>query len=418
MKHTYQIKEILPRMILDSRGNPTTEAEVELSDGTIGIASCPSGASTGAHEALELRDGGDVFLGKGVKNAIGEMRKIAKHLCGETELTQCRVDSELIRLDGTDNKSQLGANSILPISLACARAHANQLGIPLYRYLGGIRTQRIPIPMMNILNGGAHAANSLDFQEFMIVPAGFSTYGEALRAGCEIYATLKKILMRNGYHTGVGDEGGFAPDLQDEHEALDLITEAIEEAGYDTKKIKIALDVAASEWYSNGKYLLPKSKRQWSATELIDHLEELCDRYPILSIEDGLAEDDFEGWKLLTERLGHRIQLVGDDLFVTNPKRLMVGIAERLGNAILIKPNQIGTLSEVFRVISLARAHGYACILSHRSGETEDTFLADLAVACEAQYIKCGAPCRSERVCKYNRLTQITEELICPIYGE
>ncbi|MBO5110227.1 MAG: phosphopyruvate hydratase [Clostridia bacterium] len=418
MKHTYEIKEILPRMILDSRGNPTTEAEVELSDGSVGIASCPSGASTGAHEALELRDNDKAFYGKGVQNAITSMRKLTKHLCGERELDQARVDLLLMRLDGTENKSKLGANSLLPISLACARAHANQLEIPLYRYLGGIHVHRLPIPMMNILNGGAHAANSLDFQEFMIVPAGFSTYGEALQAGCEIYATLKRILQNEGHHTGVGDEGGFAPDLTDEEEALQLIVSAIEEAGYDVKRVKIALDVAASEWFEDGRYRMPKSGRVWSAKELIAHLERLCDRYPILSIEDGLAEDDLDGWRLLTETLGHRVHLVGDDLFVTNPSRLKLGIDRDLGNAILIKPNQIGTLSEVFRVISLARAHGYSCILSHRSGETEDTFLADLAVASEARYIKCGAPCRSERVCKYNRLTQIAEELVSAVYGE
>ena len=418
MKHTYEIKEILPRMILDSRGNPTTEAEVELSDGTIGIASCPSGASTGSHEALEIRDGGAPFFGKGVHKAIQEMRKISKHLCGKTDLTQDQVDKELIRLDGTNNKSRLGANSLLPISLSCARAHANQLEIPLYRYLGGIQTNRIPIPMMNILNGGAHASNTLDFQEFMIVPVGFDSYSDALRAGCEVYTVLKQILIRNGCHTGVGDEGGFAPDLENEFEALDLICDAIRESGYDTDRIKIALDVAATEWYTGSSYVLPKSKRHMTSEELIQHLETITNRYPILSIEDGLAEDDFQGWQLLTDRLGQRVQLVGDDLFVTNPTRLMTGIQKRLGNAILIKPNQIGTLSEVFHVISLARAHGYSFILSHRSGETEDTFLADLAVACEAKYIKCGAPCRSERVCKYNRLTQIAEELISPLYGE
>jgi enolase len=271
-------------MILDSRGNPTTEAEVELSDGTIGIASCPSGASTGSHEALELRDGDDPFFGKGVRTAIQGMRKIAKHLCGKTDLTQDQVDHELIRLDGTDNKSKLGANSLLPISLACARAHANQLKIPLYRYLGGIYTNRIPIPMMNILNGGAHASNSLDFQEFMIVPVGFSSYNEALRAGCEIYAVLKRVLDRNGYHTGVGDEGGFAPNLKDEFEALDISCEAIKEAGYDTRRIGIALDVAASEWYAEKSYFLTKSKKRMNAEEMVRHLEAIVDRYPIISI--------------------------------------------------------------------------------------------------------------------------------------
>ena len=418
MKHTYEIKDILPRMILDSRGNPTTEAEVELTDGTVGVASCPSGASTGKHEALELRDGEAAFCGKGVQKAIVNMRKIAEHLCGESELTQARIDNALVHLDGTINKSHLGANGTLPISLACARAHANQLDIPLYHYIGGIRVNRIPVPMMNILNGGAHATNSLDFQEFMIVPIRFPSYQRALQAACEIYAALKKLLSERGYSTGVGDEGGFAPDLATEEEALLCITEAIGRCGYSTDQIKIALDIASSEWYRDGEYLLPKHGIRYTHDELIAWYERLCEKFPIISIEDGLAEDDFDGWASLTKRLGNKIQLVGDDLFVTNVMRLRAGIDRKIGNAILIKPNQIGTLTEVFDVITLARAHGYKCILSHRSGETEDTFLADLAVGCDANFIKCGAPCRSERVCKYNRLLQIAEELNSPLYGE
>lgn len=418
MKHTYKIKEILPRMILDSRGNPTTEAEVELTDGTVGIASCPSGASTGKHEALELRDGGNPFCGKGVQRAIINMRKIAGHLCGENELTQARIDNALIHLDGTSNKSHLGANGTLPISLACARAHANQLDIPLYHYIGGIRVNRIPVPMMNILNGGAHADNSLDFQEFMIVPLGFSSFPRALQAGCEIYSALKNILVSRGFSTGVGDEGGFAPDLACEEDALDCIVEAITSSGYSTDQVKIALDIASSEWYTGSEYLLPKRKISYTEKQLIEWYERLCKKYPIISIEDGLAEDDFQGWEEMTRRLGGLIYLVGDDLFVTNTRRLSEGIKNCMGNAILIKPNQIGTLTEVFDVITLARSHGYTCILSHRSGETEDTFLADLSVGCDASFIKCGAPCRSERISKYNRLLQIAEELNSPLYGE
>lgn len=418
MKVRYQIEYGMAHSILDSRGNPTTEAEVSLKNGGVGIAACPSGASTGKHEALEFRDGGETFGGKGVSSAIKNMKKLFEKLEGEENLNQRRLDALLCRYDGTDNKSRYGANAILPISLACARAHAASLGLPLYRYIGGILSNRMPIPMMNILNGGAHAANNLDIQEFMILPIGFSTYSEALRAGCEIYHTLGAILKRGGYETGVGDEGGYAPNLKSEEEALTLIGEAITEAGYDTERVKLALDVASSEWYADDKYRLPKSGRTFFTEEWIAHLSDWCDRYPIVSIEDGLGEDDFDGWKTLTERLGHRVNLVGDDLFVTNPKRLLLGIERRAGNAILIKPNQIGTLSEVLDVVALAKEKGYKIILSHRSGETADDFIADLAVGVGAEFIKCGAPCRSERIAKYNRLSIIESELENPVYKD
>ena len=399
--------------VLDSRGNPTVAAKVVLSDMSSGFAISPSGASTGMFEAHEKRDGDkNRYFGKGVKGAVESINgEIARTLIACETVNQRKIDELLINLDGTPNKSRLGANAILAVSLAVAKAVANSKKIPLYRYLGGINSTLLPRPMMNILNGGAHAANNIDIQEFMIIPYRAKSFSEGLRQCVEIYHTLGKILKQNGKATGVGDEGGFAPDLQSDEEAIALIVKAIEEAGYTTNDIKIALDVASSEWYENGEYVMPKRQQKMTADELIAYYESLCEKYPIISIEDGVAEEDWDGWKRLTERLGNKLQLVGDDLFVTNYKRLSMGIREKCGNSILIKPNQIGTLTETLDVITLAKKHGYTVVISHRSGESEDTTIADLAVATNAGQIKTGAPCRSDRVAKYNRLLIIESQI-------
>ena len=409
-----QIVKCCAREILDSRGNPTVEASVFLTDGTVGVASVPSGASTGIYEAHEKRDGDkDRYGGKGVTDAVCAVcRTVSPAIVGISAAEQSELDRLLLRLDGTDNKSNLGANATLAVSLASARAAANWYHIPLYRYLGGVDAYRLPVPMMNILNGGAHASNNVEIQEFMIVPVGLPRFSDGLRAGSEIYHTLGKLLKSRGLATTVGDEGGFAPNLENDEEAIDLICEAIQKAGYTTEQIRIALDAAASEWYKDGAYLMPKRQKRYSQRELVEYWEQLCRRYPmILSLEDGLDQRDMEGWQDLTERLGNRIMLVGDDLFVTNTERLREGIKKKAGNAILIKPNQIGTLSETLEVIHLAKDAGYRFILSHRSGETEDTTIADIAVAMNAPFIKTGAPCRSERVAKYNRLLRIESAL-------
>lgn len=406
-----EIKEIRAIEILDSRGNPTVQAEVYLSDGCAGRASVPSGASTGIHEAHELRDGdGSRFFGKGVLGAVRNIQEIiAPALVGKSPFDNAKIDRIMTELDGTENKSRLGANAILAVSLAVARAAAASRKMPLYRYLGSGEPS-LPCPMFNLLNGGAHAANNIDIQEFMVVPHGLE-YSEGLRAGAEIYHTLGKILKSKGLSTGVGDEGGYAPCLDSDEEAIRLLTRAITESGYSTQKVGIALDVASSEWYEDGGYVMPKRALSISAEELIDYYCRLTEEYPIISIEDGLAEDDFDGWAKMTERLGKKIMLVGDDLFVTNEKRLEMGIKRGAGNTILIKPNQIGTLSETLRVIDLARQNGYGYIISHRSGDTDDTAIADIAVATGAGFIKSGAPCRAERVAKYNRLLEIKGEL-------
>ncbi|MBR6794961.1 MAG: phosphopyruvate hydratase [Clostridia bacterium] len=399
--------------ILDSRGNPTVESTVVLEDGSIGVSSAPSGASTGKFEAHELRDRQkNRYGGKGVLEAVSHVnREIAEALVGRSPYDQCEIDDAMIALDGTKNKSGLGANAMLSVSLATARAAANSLDMPLFRYVGGAAGRRLPIPMMNIMNGGAHAANNLDIQEFMILPYGVQSITDAMRMGSEIYHALGKILKKEGKSTTVGDEGGYAPMLESDEEALKLICRAIEEAEYSVGEVGLALDVAASEWKESGAYLLPKRNIRMTDRELIDYLADLADRYPIVSIEDGVGEEDYDAWRALTEKLGHKIRLVGDDLFVTNEERLQMGIEQGLGNTILIKPNQIGTLSETLAVIRLARENGYRHILSHRSGETEDTSIADLAVATNAMYIKTGAPCRSERVAKYNRLMKIEHML-------
>ena len=398
--------------LMDSRSNPTVGAMVILEDGSSGFAISPSGASTGEFEAHEKRDGDKSrYNGKGVKQAVeGINSEISQKFVGMEDLSQRKFDDILIELDGAENKSRLGANAILAVSLAYAKACADSFKLPLYRYLGGINAELLPLPMMNILNGGAHASNNIDIQEFMIMPVTATSFSEGLRSCSEIYHTLGNLLKQSGKATGVGDEGGFAPDLENDEEAIELIVKAINKAGYTTDNIKIALDVASSEWYTAGEYLLPKRNKKMTADELIDYYEELINKYPIISIEDGVAEEDWFAWRNLTERLGSKIQLVGDDLFVTNTARLKKGIAEGTGNAILIKPNQIGTLSETLDVIRLAQKHGYKTVISHRSGESEDTTIADLAVAVNAGQIKTGAPCRSDRVSKYNRLLIIESE--------
>lgn len=398
---------------MDSRSTPTVGAEVILEDGSRGFAISPSGASTGAYEAHEMRDGdASRYSGKGVLKAVSAVNDmICPALRGYPADNQRLTDRAMCELDGTENKSRLGANAILAVSLATAKAAAAHYKMPLYRYLGGINAQVLPRPMMNILNGGAHAANNIDIQEFMIIPFDICCFSEGLRRCSEIYKALGSILKEKGKSTGVGDEGGFAPDLDSDEAAIELITAAIEKAGYTAENTKIALDVASSEWYSGGKYLLPKRNVKMTADELIGYYERLAQKYPIISIEDGAAEEDWNGWKNLTERLGKRIQLVGDDLFVTNIKRFKKGIAEGAGNSILVKPNQIGTLSETMDVVEAARKNGYTAVISHRSGETEDTTVADLAVALNAGQIKTGAPCRSDRVAKYNRLLIIENEL-------
>ena len=401
--------------LMDSRSNPTVGARVTLCDGSCGFAISPSGASTGEFEAHEKRDGDSArYSGKGVKTAVeGINGEICRELTAKGCFTQRSLDEFLISLDGTENKSRLGANAILAVSLAFAKANASSLKLPLYRYLGGINGVTLPKPMMNILNGGAHAANNIDIQEFMIMPVGAESFSEGLRYCSEIYHTLGSILKERGKATGVGDEGGFAPDLESDEEAIELIVEAINKSGYTTDDIKIALDVASSEWYKSGEYLMPKRNQKMTADGLIDYYENLIKKYPIISIEDGVAEEDWTAWNAITGRLGDKVQLVGDDLCVTNTARLAKGIAEGAGNAILIKPNQIGTLTETLDVIELAQKNGYKTVISHRSGESEDTTIADLAVAVNAGQIKTGAPCRTDRVAKYNRLLLIENELNC-----
>ena len=408
------IEKVFGREIIDSRGNPTVEAEVWLSDGTYAKASVPSGASTGAFEAIELRDNDKSrYMGKGVKKAVENINNvISPALCGDYPFDQCALDYKMIELDGTLNKENLGANAILAVSLACAKVSAKHLGLPLYRYIGGTYTVRMPVPMMNILNGGAHASNNIDIQEFMIMPVGACCFSEGLRQCCEIYHTLGKILKENNMDTAVGDEGGYAPNLNSDEEAIEIIVKAIEQAGYDTDKIKIALDVASSEWYTDGKYKLPKRGTELTSQQLISYFEDLINRYPIISIEDPLSEYDWDGWSEITKKLGNKVRLVGDDLFVTNTKRLKKGIEIGAGNSILIKINQIGTLSETLDAIQTAHKAGYSTIISHRSGETEDTTIADIAVAVNAGQIKTGAPCRTDRVCKYNQLLRIESSLI------
>lgn len=409
------IEQIVAREILDSRGNPTVECDVLLEDGSLGTAAVPSGASTGEHEALELRDGDKSrYLGKGVRKAVLNIEEvIAPELTGLDGLDQVLIDQTMIDLDGTANKSKLGANAILGVSMAVARAAANALLIPLFRYLGGAYARVLPMPMMNILNGGAHAPNNVDIQEFMIVPVGAENFGEALRMGAEVFHSLKKVLSDRGLVTSVGDEGGFAPNLADNDEAIQVILTAIEKAGYiPGEHVSLALDSAASEFYKDGLYVFHKSDgSKRSAGELVEFYANWVDKYPIVSIEDGLAEDDWEGWKLITDRLGDRVQLVGDDLFVTNTERLAQGIEQGAANSILIKLNQIGSVTETLACIDLARRNAYNQVVSHRSGETEDTFIADLAVAVGCGQIKTGSLCRSERICKYNRLLRIEEEL-------
>jgi enolase len=405
------IFEVHGRMILDSRGNPTVEVEVMTEEGEVGRAAVPSGASTGEHEAVELRDGdASQWKGKGVSQALENVNRIAEHLIGLDVHDQRALDQLMIDLDGTDNKGRLGANAILGVSLAVARAAARSLDIPLYRHIGGVSAHVLPVPMLNVLNGGAHADNNVDIQEFMIAPVGAASFAEGLRMGTEIFHSLKSVLKKRGLATAVGDEGGFAPNLASNEEALALLVEAIEAAGYTPgKDIRLALDVAASEFCTDGVYKM--GDRELSSAEMVDFYADLCARYPLYSIEDGLDENDWEGWKLLTQRLGQQIQLVGDDLFVTNTARLSRGIEEGSANSILIKVNQIGTLTETLDAIRAAHRAGFTTVISHRSGETEDTFIADLAVATNAGQIKTGAPCRSERVAKYNQLLRIAEEL-------
>ena len=416
MKNFLGIRDVKALQILDSRGNPTIQVEVITEDGYVGKASVPSGASTGSFEAVELRDGDKSrYLGKGVEKAVENVnKKIAKAIIGMNVYEQRKIDEEMIKLDDTPNKSNLGANSILGVSLAVAKAASNSLGLDLYQYIGGINGKELPIPMMNILNGGKHSDNNISIQEFMIMPIGNITFTERMRRGVEIYHTLKKVLKEKGYSVGVGDEGGFAPNLENEEQALDIIIEAIRKAGYEPgKDIKLALDIASTEMYEEAKkinkqgYYFWKTKQYKTQEEMIEYIVELCNKYPIFSIEDGLAEEDWEGWKVLTERLGNKVQLVGDDLFVTNPKRLGRGIEKNVANAILIKPNQIGTLTETLYTIQKAKQNGYKTVISHRSGETEDTTIADIAVGVNAGQIKTGAPCRTDRVSKYNRLLYI-----------
>jgi len=404
------IEDVYAIEVLDSRGNPTVKATVALSDGTVASAIVPSGASTGKREALELRDGGERYCGKGVLKAVENVNsQIAEAVIGLDAFGQKALDDEMRELDGTDNYSNLGANAVLGVSMAVARAAAKSLDVPLYRYLGGANAAVLPVPMFNIINGGAHANNSVDFQEFMIMPFGFDKFSDALRAATEIYHTLKGLLNAAGHSTAVGDEGGFAPNLNDNEEPIKLIMQAIEKAGYKAgEQIKLALDVAASELYENGKYKL--EGKEFSSEELIERYAQLCEKYPIFSIEDGLSEDDWAGWAKLTSKLGSKVQLVGDDLFVTNEKILREGIAKGVANAILIKPNQIGTVSQTMQTIRLAQRKGYRCVMSHRSGESEDSFIADFAVAMNTGQIKTGATSRSERNAKYNRLLEIERE--------
>lgn len=410
-----EITDVKGREILDSRGNPTVEAEVTLADGTVGRGASPSGASTGQFEAIEMRDGGDRYLGKGVQKAVEHVNnEIREAVIGIDATDTYAVDKAMLDADGTDNKSKLGANAILAVSIAAARAAATSLEIPLYKFLGGSQGNNLPVPMMNILNGGAHAANNIDAQEFMIMPVGAPSFKEALRWCAEVFHNLQALLKADGHATAVGDEGGFAPNLDSDEEAIQYIVKAVEKAGYKPGvDFKIAMDVASSEWKGKkkGEYHLPKANKDYTTDELIKHWAELVDKYPIISIEDPLDEEDWEGWAKITKELGDKVQLVGDDLFVTNVKRLQKGIDLGAGNAILIKLNQIGSVSETLDAIKLAHDNGYATIVSHRSGETEDTTIADLAVAMNSKQIKTGAPSRSERVAKYNQLLRIEEDL-------
>jgi enolase len=408
------ICDVWAREILDSRGNPTVEVEVLLEGGAVGRAAVPSGASTGKHEALELRDGDEGrYLGKGVLRAVKNINEvIAPEIVSMDAALQEEIDDILIDLDGTENKSNLGANALLGVSLAVARAASEAFGLPFYRYLGGVFSSLLPVPLMNILNGGKHADNNVDIQEFMIAPANFPSFKEALRAGVEVYHSLKKVLKKENLSIAVGDEGGFAPNLSSNESAFQVLLKAIEEAGYEPgKDIFLAVDAAASEFHKGRKYILSGEGRELSSSEMVEFYKELVQKYPIISIEDALSEDDWEGWKELTKVLGEKIQIVGDDLFVTNPERLKRGIDEGVANSILIKVNQIGTLTETLRTVELAKSFSYTSIISHRSGETEDTTIADLSVALRTGQIKTGAPCRSERVAKYNQLLRIEEEL-------
>ncbi len=409
------VDDVYAREILDSRGNPTIEVDVLLAGGAMGRAAVPSGASTGVHEALELRDDDEPerFGGKGVLRAVDNVNEVlAAELEGEDATDQANIDQMLIDLDGTPNKAKLGANAILGVSLAVAKAAANAVELPLYRYLGGVGARVLPVPLMNVLNGGAHADNPLDFQEFMIVPLGFPTFSEAIRAGTEVFHALKKVLKDKGLVTSVGDEGGFAPLVKDADEALNLIVEGIRSAGYTPgEDVALALDAAASGLYKDGVYNFPGEGTRRTREQIVDYYADLVERYPIVSIEDGMAEDDWDGWKALTQRLGERVQLVGDDVFVTNPERIARGIAEGVANAVLIKVNQIGTLSETLSAIEMAKRAGYRVVISHRSGETEDATIADLAVAVNAGQIKTGSASRSDRIAKYNQLLRIEEEL-------
>ena len=421
MQDYLAIEETKALEVLDSRGNPTVQVEVITEEGTNGVAMVPSGASTGSFEAVELRDGDKSrYLGKGVLKAVENVNKIiAKELEGMNVFEQAEIDKKLIEIDGTENKGKLGANATLGVSLAVARAAANSLGMSLYKYIGGVNAKTLPVPMMNILNGGKHADNTVNIQEFMIMPVGAKSFSECLRMSAEIYHTLKKVLKAKGLATGVGDEGGFAPNLSSDEEALKLIVEAISRAGYKPgEDVVLALDVASTEMYDEAKkigkegcYYFWKTEELKTEDEMIEYLEDLANKYPIISIEDGLAEEDWEGWRKLTEKLGNKLQLVGDDLFVTNIKRLQKGLDNKIANSILIKLNQIGTLTETLDAIELAKKNGYTAVVSHRSGETEDTTLADVAVATNAGQIKTGAPCRTDRVAKYNRLLNIEAEL-------
>ncbi len=420
MKEFLAIENVKALEILDSRGNPTVQVEVETEGGFIGVASVPSGASTGSFEAVELRDGDkNRYKGKGVQKAVENVnKKISKEIIGMNVYEQKNIDETMIKLDDTPNKSNLGANAILGVSLAVAKAAAESLGMDLYEYIGGKQAKDLPVPMMNILNGGKHSDNNISIQEFMIMPIGDITFAERLRRGAEIYHTLKSVLKEKGFSVAVGDEGGFAPNLENEEQAVDVIIEAIKKAGYEPKKdVVLALDIASTEMYDEAKkigesgYYFWKTKHMKTKDEMVEYLVELCDKYPIASIEDGLAEEDWDTWRVLTEKLGDKIQLVGDDLFVTNMQRLNRGIEKNVANAILIKPNQIGTLTETLDTIELAKKHGYRTVISHRSGETEDTTIADIAVATNAGQIKTGAPCRTDRVAKYNRLLRLEENI-------
>ena len=412
------IENIYADEVLDSRGNPTVRATVELSDGSIADAIVPSGASTGSKEAVELRDGDDRYMGKGVLRACENVNGvIANELIGLSPFDQAEIDRIMIDLDGTENKSKLGANAILGVSMAVARAAAKSLDLPLYRYLGGSNAVIMPTPMLNVINGGSHADNDVDFQEYMIMPTGFDSYSDAIRAAVETYHSLKKLLAEAGHSTSLGDEGGFAPNFSSNEEPLEYLLKAIEKAGYKPgEEIAIAMDVASSEIYKDGKYILASENRELTSAELVEYYENLVAKYPIVSIEDGLDENDWEGWKILTEKLGNKIQLVGDDIFVTNKKILTKGIKENVANSILIKLNQIGTVTETMQTVRFAQRNGYKCVVSHRSGESEDAFISDFAVAINSGEIKTGAPARGERIAKYNRLFAIERELALPEY--